>query len=160
MKNESLLACALGAMLVGVLTLFVATAAADQASGTWKMNTGKSKYSPGPAPKSLTVVVESDDTNYKIDATGTDADGKPIHVQYSAKFDGKAYSVTGVANADSVSVKRIDADTVETVQKKDGKVMMTITSKVPKDGKTPTSTWHGKNTEGKDVHNVVMFDKQ
>src|SRR5215469_9572016 len=77
MKNKSLLACAF-AMLVGVLTLFVATAAADQASGTWKMNTEKSKYSPGPAPKSVTVVVESDDTNYKIDATGTDADGKPI----------------------------------------------------------------------------------
>jgi hypothetical protein len=121
MKKESLLACAL-AMLVGVLTLFVATAAADQASGTWKMNTEKSKYSPGPPPKSLTVVVESDDTNYKIDATGTDADGKPIHVQYSATFDGKDYSVTGVAKADSVSVKRIDADAVETVQEKDGKV--------------------------------------
>ena len=160
MKNESLLACALAAMLVGVLTLFVATAAADQASGTWKMNTEKSKYSPGPAPKSLTVVVESDDTNYKIDATGTDADGKPIHVQYSAKFDGKDYPATGVANADSVSVKRIDANTIETAQKKDGKVMMTITSKVSKDGKTRTSTWHGKNAEGKDVHNVVMFDKQ
>ena len=124
------------------------------------MNTEKSKYSPGPAPKSVTVVVESDDTNYKIDATGTDADGKPIHVQYSAKFDGKDYPATGVANADSVSVKRIDANTIETVQKKDGKVMMTITSKVSKDGKTRTSTWHGKNAEGKDVHNVVMFDKQ
>ena len=159
MKNKSLLACAL-AILVGVLTLFVATAAADQASGTWKMNTEKSKYSPGPAPKSVTVVVESDDTNYKIDATGTDADGKPIHVQYSAKFDGKDYPATGVANADSVSVKRIDANTIETMQKKDGKVMMTITSKVSKDGKTRTSTWHGQNAEGKDVHNVVVFDKQ
>jgi len=59
-----------------------------------------------------------------------------------------------------VAVKRIDANTIETVQKKDGKVMMTITSKVSKDGKTRTSTWHGKNAEGKDVHNVVMFDKQ
>jgi len=29
-----------------------------------------------------------------------------------------------------------------------------------KDGKTRTSTWHGKNAEGKDVHNVVTFDKQ
>ena len=159
MKNKRLLACAL-AMLVTALALFVATAAADQLSGTWKMNPEKSKYSPGPAPKSLTVVVECDDNNYKIDAAGTDGDGKPMHVQYSAKFDGKDYPATGVANADSVSVKRIDANTIETVQKKDGKVMMTITSTVSKDGKTRTSTWHGKNAEGKDVHNVVMFDKQ
>jgi hypothetical protein len=39
------------------------------------------------------------------------------------------------------------------VQKKDGKVVMTITTQVSKDGKTRTSTWYGKNAEGKDVHN-------
>lgn len=158
-KNKRSFGCAI-AMLVTALTLFVANAAADQLSGTWKMNAEKSKYSPGPPPKNLTVVVESDENNYNIDATGTDADGKPIHVQYSAKFDGKDYPATGIANADTVSVKRIDANTVETLQKKDGKVVMTITSKVSKDGKTRTSTWHGKNAEGKDVHNVVMFDKK
>lgn len=147
-------------MLLTTVTLFVATAGADQSSGTWTMNAEKSKFSPGPATKSLTVVVESDENNYKIEATGTDGDGKPIHVQYSAKFDGKDYPATGMVNADTVSVKRIDANTIETTQKKDGKVMMTVTTKVSSDGKTRTSTWHGKNAEGKDVHNVVVFDKK
>jgi len=158
-KNKKLVACAI-AMLITALTLTVTTAAADQLSGTWKMNTEKSKYSPGPAPKDLTIVVDSDENNYKLDATGTDGDGKPMHVQYSAKFDGKDYPATGIANADAVSLKRIDANTIETLQKKDGKVVMTITTKVSKDGKTRTSTWHGKNAEGKDVHNVVAFDRQ
>ena len=153
------LGCVIATLAI-TLMVFVATAVADQHSGTWKMNTGQSKYSPGPAPNSLTVVIESDDSNYKLDATGADSDGKPIHVQYSAKFDGKDYPATGVANADAVSVKRIDANTVETVQKKDGKAVMTITSKVSQDGKTRTSTWRGKNAEGKDVHNVVVFEKQ
>jgi hypothetical protein len=147
-------------VLTTALTLFVTTTAADQLSGTWKMNPEKSKYSPGPAPKDLTVVVESDDDNYKLDARGTDGDGKPIHVQYSAKFDGRDYSATGIANADSVSVKRIDANTIETLQKKGGKIVMTITTKVSKDGRTRTSTWRGKNAEGKEVHNVVVADKQ
>jgi hypothetical protein len=158
-KKERLLGCGM-AMLATALTLFAVNVLADQSSGTWKMNTEKSKYSPGPPPKSLTVVVESDSDSYKIDATGTDSDGKPIHVQYSAKFDGKDYPAARIANADSVSVKRIDENTVETTQKKDGKVVMTITTNVSKDGKTRTSTWHGKNAEGKDVHNVVVFDKQ
>jgi hypothetical protein len=157
--NKRLFGCA-ATMLVSALTLFVAAAAADQLSGTWKMNAEKSKYSPGPAPKSLTVVVESDDNNYKMEATGTDSDGKPLHVQYGAKFDGKDHPATGIANADSVSIRRIDANTVETLQKKDGKVVMTITSTTSKDGKTRTSTWRGKNAEGKDVHNVVVFDRQ
>ena len=158
-KNKGLLAFAI-AMLITALTLTVATAAGDQLSGTLKMNPEKSKYSPGPAPKDLTVMVESDENNYKLDATGTDGDGKPMHVQYSAKFDGKDYPATGIPNADAVSLKRIDASTIETLQKKDGKVVMTITTKLSKDGKTRTSTLHGKNAEGKDVHNVVVFDKQ
>src|SRR4029077_4424479 len=143
-KNKGLLACAI-AILITALTLTVTTAAADQLLGTWKMNPEKSKYSPGPAPKDLTVVVESDENNYKLAATGTEGDGKPMHVQYSAKFDGKDYPGTGIANADAVSLKRIDANTIETLQKKDGKVVMTITTTVSKDGKTRTSTWHGKN---------------
>jgi hypothetical protein len=159
MRNKRLVGFAI-VMLLAALTLFVATAGADQSSGTWSMNAEKSKYSPGPPPKSLTVVVESDENNYTIDATGTDGDGKPIHVQYNAKFDGKDYPATGIANADTVSVKRIDANTIETMQKKEGKVVMTITTKVSKDGKTRTSTWRGKNAEGKDVHNVVVFDKK
>jgi hypothetical protein len=147
-------------MQVGALALTLVAAAADSSSGTWKVNTQKSTYDPGPAPKNLTVVIECDENNYKIDATGTDGDGKPIHVQHSAKFEGKGYPATGSPNVDSVSIKRIDANTIETLQKKDGKVVMTITSKVSNDGKTRTSTWRGKTTEGKDVHNVVVFDKQ
>ncbi len=147
-------------LLLATLALFVATTSADQSSGTWKLNADKSKYSPGPPPKSLTVIVESDQNSYKLEATGTGGEGKPTHVQYSAKFDGKDYPVTGIANADTISVKRIDANTVEVVQKKNGKVVMTVTSKVSDDGKTRTSTWRGKNAEGKEVHNVVVLDKQ
>jgi hypothetical protein len=161
MRKKSLLGCAL-ATLVTVLLPLVTTATTDRSSGTWRMNTAKSKYNPGPAPQSLTIVIESDENNYKLDATGTDGNGKPLHVQYSAKFDGKDYPATGIegGGADIVSIRRIDANTIETMQKKDGRVVMLILSKVSKDGKTWTSPWSGKNAEGKDVHNVVVFDKQ
>jgi hypothetical protein len=75
-------------------------------------------------------------------------------------FDKWSTSPHEPVDADSVSIRRIDANTVETLQKKDGKVVMTITSTTSKDGKTRTSTWRGKNTEDKDVHNVVVFDRQ
>ena len=44
--------------------------------------------------------------------------------------------------------------------KKGDKVVMTVTSKVSKDGKTRTSTFVGKDAQGRDVHNVVVYDKQ
>ena len=145
-------------LLVG-LTLAVTAAAADQHSGVWKMDPGRSKYSPGPPPKSTTIVVIADENGLKLKAEGTNADGSPLQLQYDAKFDGKDYPVTGLLYADAVSVKRIDANTIESTLKKGGQVTMIITSKVSKDGKTRTSIFKGKTAEGHDVHNVVVLEK-
>jgi len=147
-------------LLLMLFALAVAAAAADQLSGTWKINPAKSKYSPGPAPKSLTVKVDSDENNFNVSADGTDADGKPTHVAYNAKFDGKDYPVTGLPYAETVSVQRVDASTVQSNLKKDGQVVMTVTTAVSKDGKTRTSTFKGKDEQGHDVNNVVVYDKQ
>jgi hypothetical protein len=146
--------------LIAALVLCVAVAAADQHSGTWKMNPAKSKYSPGPAAKSVTLKVESDENGIKIDAEGTGGDGNPTHVQYDAKFDGKDYPATGLPYGDTVSVKRIGANTIQATIKKGDQVVMTVTSKVSTDGKTRTSTFKGKDSQGRGVNNVVVYDKQ
>jgi len=39
-------------------------------------------------------------------------------------------------------------------------VVMTVTSVLSKDGKTRTSTFTGKDAQGADVNNVVVYDKQ
>lgn len=44
--------------------------------------------------------------------------------------------------------------------KNGGQVVMTVTSKVSKDGKTRTSTFKGKDSQGNEVNNVVVLDKQ
>ncbi|HXM91096.1 MAG TPA: hypothetical protein VN974_06090 [Candidatus Dormibacteraeota bacterium] len=148
------------ATLLVALALSVTVAVADQHSGTWKMNPAKSKYSPGPAAKNLTLKVDSDEKGVKIDSEGTDGEGNPTHVQYDAKFDGKDYPVTGIPYGDMVVVKRIDANTIQTTIKKGDQVVMTVTAKVSADGKTRTSTFKGKDAQGHAVHNVVVYDKQ
>jgi hypothetical protein len=147
-------------LLLAAVILNVAAHAADVQSGTWKMNPAKSKYSPGPAPKELTVKVEVDDKGVKVDVTGTGADGTPTHVQYNAKFDGKDYPVTGLPYADTVMVQKIDANTIQSTLKKGGQVMMTVKSTVSPDGKTRTTTFTGKDAQGNAVNNVVVYDKQ
>jgi hypothetical protein len=133
---------------------------ADQHSGTWKMNAAKSTFSPGPAPKSSTVKIEADENSVKVNADITNADGTGIHVEYTAKFDGNDYPVTGNPNADLVSVKRLEGGAIESISKKAGQVTLTITSTVSKDGKSRTSVWKGKDAQGHEVNNVVVFDKQ
>jgi hypothetical protein len=147
-------------LLLVALAVNVAAAAADQHSGTWKMNPAKSKYSPGPAAKSVNLKIESDENGIKIDAEGTDGDGNPTHVQYDVKFDGKDYPVTGLPYAETVSVKRIDTNTIQSTLTKAGQVVMTVTSTVSNYGKMRTSTFKGKDAQGRDVNNVVVYDKQ
>jgi hypothetical protein len=137
----------------------VVKAAEDPNSGTWKMNPAKSKYDPGPAPKSSTTTIESDETKYKVDGHTVNADATEINISFDAKVDGKDYSLSGVPNADKVSVKRVDAKTIETTWKKDGKTVMKTHAVVSSDGKTRTVTFDGTDPQGQKVHNVLVFEK-
>jgi hypothetical protein len=147
-------------VLLATFILNVAALAADTQSGTWKMNPAKSKYTPGPAPKNTTVKIVSDADNIKLSSDGIDAAGNPTHVEYTAKYDGKDYPIIGVPNADTVALERLDASTIRSTTKKGDQVVMTVTSVISKDGKTRTATFKGKNAEGQDVNNVVVYDKQ
>ena len=152
------------ALIVMLLCCFawsVAAASADPHVGTWKLNTAKSKYSPGPAPKEVTMKIEAKGANgYHLTQVGTDGAGKPIKVEFTANYDGKDTPVTGVTNTDTIAVKRVDANTSESTLKKAGKVVMTVTSVVSKDGKTRTSTFKGTDAAGKPVNNVAVYDRQ
>jgi hypothetical protein len=149
-------------VVVVLLLASVALWAADRQVGTWKLNTAKSKYTVAhPAPKSVTVTITESDGGLTIDAVGVDDKGNPIKVHWSAKFDGKDYPATGAPDgSDTVSLKRIDVDTIETTNKKGGQVVTTIRSTVSKDGKTRTSTWSGKDSKGAAETWTAFYDKQ
>ena len=55
---------------------------------------------------------------------------------------------------------RINANTVQTISKKGGKVTTTQSSVVSSDGKTRTVTTKGPNGSGQQVNNVAVYDKQ
>jgi hypothetical protein len=146
--------------LLCCFALSVAASPADPHVGTWKLNTAKSKYSPGPAPKEVTMKIETKGAGVHLTQTGTDGAGKPIKVEFTANYDGKDTPVTGVTNTDTIALKRVDANTSESTLKKGGKVAMTVISVVSKDGKTRTSTFKGTDAAGKPVNNVAVYDRQ
>jgi len=135
--------------------------AADPLVGTWKLDVAKSKFSPGPAPKSITVTFEAAGEGIKVTADVVGADDKPTHTTYTGNYDGKDYPIAGSeTGADTVSLKRVDARTTVRTDKKGGKVVMTFTRKVSSDGKMLTVTIKGTNPKGQPVTNVVMLAKQ
>ena len=83
---------------------------------------------------------------------GTDAEGKPIHNEWSGKFDGEDYPVTGDSTSDTRAYKKIDNATncakqnyckLKFTSKKDGKVTMIGYIVVPKDRNSRTVTMSG-----------------
>jgi len=133
--------------------------AADPMMGTWKLNEAKSRIAPG-TPKNSTVVYEAVGDKVKITIDGADSDGKPTHNEWTGKFDGKDYPVTGDPNSDARSLKRVDDRTLTLKVKKNGKVTTTGRLVVAADGKSRTVTTTGTDPKGKKVHSTTVYDKQ
>ena len=159
MENRLLKSLRLPAVIL-LMGFALSAQAADPLVGTWKLNVAKSTYSPGPAPKSLTVKIEAAGEGVKLTADGVRGDDTPIRVEFTAQYDGKDYPITGSSMADTVSLKRLDANTTERTDKKGGKVTQTLTRKVSSDGKTMTVTYKGTDAEGRPIDNVAVYEKQ
>ena len=150
------------AFVVLIFGCTVATAQQDPFVGTWKQNLAKSKYDPvSLAPKTGTTLHREAAGNnaYKNTTDGADAQGAPTHTEDTVKLDGNDYPVKG-ANWDTVSAKKLDANTVITVDKKGGTVVRMGRTIVSKDGKTCTSEYLGYNAKGVAFHTVIVWEKQ
>ena len=132
----------------------------DPIIGTWKVNLAKSKFSPGPAPKSLMRTYTETPQGIALRFTGVAADGAPISRESTFKYDGKDYPITGSPDYDVLAFTRIDSNTVKSTQKKEGKAVGTITRTVSKDDKVMTLLRKGTSVNGTPYDDVLVFDKQ
>lgn len=142
-------------LFVGLTMCF----AANPNLGTWKLNEAKSKLIAG-MPKNITVVYTAAGDSIKGAIGGVDGQGKPTHNEWTGKFDGKDYPVTGDPNSDSRAIKQIDDHNYDLTVKKGGKVTMTGKAVISADGKTRTVTVSGMDATGKKVEATSVYDKQ
>ena len=150
-------------VLLTLCAVMLATAghAADNFLGTWTLNVAKSKYDPGPAPKSQTTKLEAvTDGGVREIGDRVNPDGSRTQWEWTAKFDGKDYTVKGDPDRDTVSLKKIDDNTIEVTNKKNGKVTNTMKIVVAKDGKSRTNEAAFTNAKGVKVHNIIFFDRK
>ncbi|MFZ0803561.1 MAG: hypothetical protein WAN70_15460 [Terriglobales bacterium] len=150
-------------VLLSVAALFAAAvvcfAAEDANMGTWKLNEAKSKLVAG-ATKNITVAYEAAGDSVKVTIDGVDAAGKPTHNEWTGKFDGKDYPVTGDATSDTRSYKRVNAHTMTFTVNKGDKVTMTGRIAVAADGKSRTVTASGTDAMGMKQTSSAVYDKR
>jgi len=147
-------------VLVGLsLSVAVRAQAPQQLFGTWKLNPAKSKFSPGPAPKSMTITYSAAGFGMKIVADVVPAEGAPQHWVMTPMYDGADHPVTGNPDADTISIRRISDTKGESTFKKAGKVVAINVRTLSADGKTLTIETRGTTADGKPRHDVVVYDK-
>lgn len=136
-----------------------AAGAADPVVGTWTLNVAKSKFSPGPAPKSQTRTYSVDADGVSLSVTGIGADGTAISQESTFKYDGKAYVMKGTADYDAISLKQVDGNTVKSIMMKAGKPVGTTTRTLSAHGKVLTLSTKATDANGKPYENVAVYDK-
>ena len=149
-------------ILLTLATLFASATvclAQSQHMGTWKLNEAKSKI-PAGATKNNTVIYEAAGDSIKVTVDGVDGAGNPIHSEWTGKFDGKYYAVTGDPTSDTRSYRRINSRTLALTGKQGGKITVSGRIVVSANGRTRTVTNTVTDSKGKRMTIRAVYDKE
>ena len=137
-----------------------AVPASNPIVGTWKLNVAKSTFTPGPGWQSQTRTYRATPGGASVSWTGVGAHGETMQVSYDYNYDGKDYPMVGSANYDTLNAVQVDAFTVKSEEKRDGKIVGIAMRRVSPDGKVLTITDEGINRKGEKFSQVLVFDRE
>lgn len=150
-------------VVVGVFAAVVLVSAQskDPLVGTWVLNVAKSKYTPGPAPKSATTIIETMGGGYKFTVHQVPATGPDQNWTVITNFGGAPAKITGNnPNADAATYTKVNATTYDSVQTMKGKETQRQHVVLSADGKTRTVTSTGTDGKGQKINNVAVYEKK
>lgn len=156
MKTKRSLFLAVALLLSAATAIFAASAH----MGTWKLNEAKSKLAPGGTKNQTVTYSEAKGDMVILTVEGVDKDGKALKWTWKGQFDGKPHKVKGSASADEIAYTMKDDHTNEMTVMKAGKVVMTGTIKVAKDGKSRVVKTTMTDADGKKHTDKAYYDKQ
>ena len=146
------------ALFVLVVTALPVAAQGNPFLGTWKLNTAKSKFVPGPGPQSLTRTVTASGNGVKYSFAGESADGKAFGYSFVTYYDKTNAAITGTGipgGADAISLKKVNPYKAEGTMWKGGHEVGKVVAEVSKDGMVTTV-----KVKGPEVNSETVYDKQ
>jgi hypothetical protein len=143
-----------------LLSCMLAVASAADFTGTWKLNTGQSKYTGIPAPKELTVTYKPNGTGFDYMAKGISADGQAISSSFTYVKDGQEIKTTGFPNWDTIVIKGGMSGKSVAQMKRGGKMIGSVTRTLSADEKKMTLSGKITTPDGKPATYYSVYDKQ
>lgn len=151
MKAKQLLLGVVVAAGFGLAAIGANAAPSAKFIGTWNLDLSGMPANP-PPPKSITLVTsDAGGGKWKSTIETVGADGKSSKSAVTYAVDGKDYPVTGDPTYNSSAFTSPDPNTLVIVEKQNGKLFDTVTTKLSADGNTQnatTVTADGKSSPG------------
>jgi hypothetical protein len=127
--------------------------------GTWIANIEKSRRHANHQFHSATLSFEVSGDEVTLTHAGVNAAGKQESGKTILRADGHEHEVTPLAPGVVAATRWRSAHVLETVAKKDGKVVGDGKYEVSSDGKTLTATVAGFDGSGTRFEQVIVFDR-
>jgi len=127
--------------------------------GTWNLDPTKSKFLPGPAPRSQKRTYEAVANGIKATIRTVYSDGRTSYSETVADYDGSEHMVLGNPDADAIRLKKVNEYIAETSVQHAGAIVATARRVITEDGKSMTITYKGTR-DGQEVNDVAVFNKE
>jgi hypothetical protein len=128
----------------------------DPVIGQWRLDVSKSKYTPGPGPKSETRTYQLTGEGIRAVIVRTHQDGRVETIEYGADYDSVNH-VIGTPDYDAVQLTRINAYISEATLSHAGRQFGTARREIAKDGMTMVITFQQDSQTR--IHNVAHYVK-
>lgn len=132
--------------------------------GIWDLDTDASAYELGapPARGTYQLVMEenAEPGQVAVVMDWTDTAGKDFHLVYFMTPDGQDHPYADSPAVDAVATTLVDAQTLDTVSKKDGQVVARGLRELSEDGMMMKVTQSGKTPDGGAFQNIAFYLKR
>jgi hypothetical protein len=127
-------------------------------AGTWKANLAKSQQHPNHRFESATIRFEVSDDAVLLTFTGVNMAGVQESGSRKLRPDGIERELTEAPGVVEIT-RWVSSHILETVAKKDGKVIGEGSYEVSSDGKTLTATVKGIDASGQSFEQIIVFER-
>jgi hypothetical protein len=126
--------------------------------GTWVLDVSKSKYFPGPGPRSETRIYTAGPDGVHGVIKRLHADGHLETIEYLANYDNEM-AVTGTPAYDAIKLRKVDEYTSDSVLSHAGMVYGTAKRVISRDGNSMTIEFQRRTSEDT-ISNKAVYHRQ
>jgi hypothetical protein len=128
-------------------------------AGTWRADLARSQRAPNHQFQSLTLRFEFADGDVLLSYSGVNMSGKEESGTRKMHPDGKEYPVAGAPGVIEIT-RWAGSHILESIARKDEKVVGQSTYEVSSDGKTLTARIKGVDASGASFEQMIVLDRQ